>query len=73
MLITYGGNILIRDIDAAMVLFSQHGTSGRLFRMVYEVSSAWLGIASSRRSSGPFLRRVRGESLRQNIYCLLLT
>lgn len=29
MLITCGGNILIRDIDAAMVLFSQHGTSGR--------------------------------------------
>lgn len=48
MLITCGGNILIRDIDAAMVLFGQHGASGRLFRVVYEVSSAWFGIASSR-------------------------
>lgn len=73
MLMTCGGNILIRDIDAAMVLFGQHGTTGRIFRMVYEVSSAWFGIASSRRSSGPFLGRVRGESLRQNIYYLLLT
>lgn len=40
MLITCGGNILICDSDAATVLFSQHGASGRPFRMVYEVSSA---------------------------------
>lgn len=40
MLITCGGNILICDSDAAMVLFTQHGASGRPFRMVYEVSLA---------------------------------
>ena len=40
MLITCGGNILIRDSDAATVLFTQHGASGRPFRMVYEFSSA---------------------------------
>lgn len=39
MLITCGGNILIPDSDAAMVLFTQHGASGRPFRMVDEVSS----------------------------------
>lgn len=54
MLITCGGNILIRDIDAAMVLFSQHGASGRLFRMVYEVSLAWLGLHHHDGSLGLF-------------------
>lgn len=39
MLITCGGNILIRDSDAARVLFTQHGASERPFRMVYEVSA----------------------------------
>lgn len=54
MLITFCGNVLICDSDAAMVLFSQRGASGGLFGMVYEVSSARIGIASSPSSSRPF-------------------
>lgn len=64
MLITFCGNVLICDSDAALVLFSQRGASGGLFGMVYEVSSARIGDCFITIKLSAF-RGVRGEWLEE--------
>lgn len=64
MLITCGGNVVIRDSAAATALFTQHGAPGRAFRMLYEVffpgSVQDCFIRVLHQTRRPFLRHLRG-------------